>query len=404
MSSHNTLASASPAVGPCSGGGRLGATRDPPRCRRRSHGARRGSRRNGGRPGRLPGPPDFGPNVLVFDPSMPTSRIQAQVDAISARQIDNEMGTERYALLFKPGTYGTASPPDLPGRLLHGGGRPRREPDRRHHQRSCRRLQSLPAGAHRAHPEATYCVALNNFWRSLSNLTMNVTHAANMTDCRKTGNFWAASQASPMRRVNVNGNLTLMDYCTDGPQWASADSWPLEDRQRGQRLPAAVPGPQHKAGPGRTAAGTRCSRACRRSGPTNFGQTITDPGTGKPTQDYHPAHYSGEPGEALSVRGFRRPVPGLRASRPDQLLGYDLADRPYSRCVHSGLGVLPGEADRFGADHQHPARPGQEDLILTPGVYDIEQTITINRADAIVLGLGLATLDGRERRGATHGG
>ena len=63
------------------------------------------------------------------------------------------------------------------------------------------------------------CFALNSFWRSLSNLTVNV--SGGTTDCRKTGMFWAASQASPMRRVNINGNLTLMDYCTNGPQWAS---------------------------------------------------------------------------------------------------------------------------------------------------------------------------------------
>ena len=48
--------------------------------------------------------PDLGPNVTVFDPSMPTSEIQATVDALYAQQVDNEMGSQRYALLFKPGT------------------------------------------------------------------------------------------------------------------------------------------------------------------------------------------------------------------------------------------------------------------------------------------------------------
>jgi hypothetical protein len=37
--------------------------------------------------------PALGPNVLVFDPSMPVGQIQATVDAIRARQVDNEMGT-----------------------------------------------------------------------------------------------------------------------------------------------------------------------------------------------------------------------------------------------------------------------------------------------------------------------
>ena len=45
-----------------------------------------------------PGKPDFGPNVIIFDPSMPTSQIQATVDAIATQQVDNEMGTQRYAL------------------------------------------------------------------------------------------------------------------------------------------------------------------------------------------------------------------------------------------------------------------------------------------------------------------
>src|ERR1700693_6381167 len=54
---------------------------------------------------------DLGPNVLVFNPSMSTSEIQAKVDAIAAQQVSNEFGTQRYALLFEPGTYGTTANP-----------------------------------------------------------------------------------------------------------------------------------------------------------------------------------------------------------------------------------------------------------------------------------------------------
>ena len=57
------------------------------------------------------GRPDFGPNVVIFDPSMPTSQIQATVDSIANQQVSNQFGTQRYALLFKPGTYGTAADP-----------------------------------------------------------------------------------------------------------------------------------------------------------------------------------------------------------------------------------------------------------------------------------------------------
>ena len=43
------------------------------------------------------GQPDFGPNVLIFDPSMPTSQIQSTVDAIAAQQVPNQFGSQRYA-------------------------------------------------------------------------------------------------------------------------------------------------------------------------------------------------------------------------------------------------------------------------------------------------------------------
>ena len=55
--------------------------------------------------------PDLGSRVVVFDPSMPVAEIKAQADAIHARQVDDEMGTERWSLLFRPGTYGTDAEP-----------------------------------------------------------------------------------------------------------------------------------------------------------------------------------------------------------------------------------------------------------------------------------------------------
>src|SRR5712671_6836509 len=55
--------------------------------------------------------PNFGPNVYVFTPSMPQSQIQATVDSIASQQVSNQFGTQRYALLFEPGTYGSAADP-----------------------------------------------------------------------------------------------------------------------------------------------------------------------------------------------------------------------------------------------------------------------------------------------------
>src|SRR5215471_1392445 len=55
--------------------------------------------------------PNFGPNVYIFNPSMSQSSIQATVDAIANQQVSNQFGTQRIALLFEPGTYGSSTTP-----------------------------------------------------------------------------------------------------------------------------------------------------------------------------------------------------------------------------------------------------------------------------------------------------
>ncbi len=89
-------------------------------------------------------------------------------------------------------------------------------------------------------PEFTGCFALNNFWRGVSNLTINV-NGTGQDGCSASANFWAVSQAVSMRRVEVTGgNLSLMDYCT-GPSFASGGF--IADSKAGaahQRFAAAV--------------------------------------------------------------------------------------------------------------------------------------------------------------------
>ena len=156
------------------------------------------------------GQPNFGSNVYIFNPTMSQSDIQATVDAVASQQVSNQFGTQRYALLFEPGTYGSStnplnfqvgyytavaglglSPNDV---VINGSIYVRNQCD-----------------------SNDSCTALNNFWRSLSNLTINVT-TPNF-GCY-SGEFWAVSQAAPMRRVHINGLTTLMDYCT-APSFAS---------------------------------------------------------------------------------------------------------------------------------------------------------------------------------------
>jgi len=149
-------------------------------------------------------PPPFGPNVVVLTPSMPQSQIQAALDAISTQQVSNQFGSQRYAVLFEPGTYGSAQSP-----LVFQLG-----------------YYTQVADVFNQCRGSGPCDGLNNFWRSLSNLTLNVTLPAkppayapeNVENdgCKNSNDLFGVSQASPVRSVIVNGALILQDYCNRG--------------------------------------------------------------------------------------------------------------------------------------------------------------------------------------------
>jgi hypothetical protein len=133
--------------------------------------------------------PNFGQNVYIFNPSMPLSQIQTTVDSIATQQVSNQFGIQRYALLFEPGTYGSSTNPlnfqvgyytavaglgQSPGDVVINGS----------------------IDVYNQCLGTNNCIALINFWRSLSNLTINV-NTPNF-GCYN-GEFWAVSQAAPMR-------------------------------------------------------------------------------------------------------------------------------------------------------------------------------------------------------------
>ena len=151
----------------------------------------------------------FGPNVCVFNDTMSQATIQTDLNNISTQQTPNQFGTQRYAILFEPGTYGSTTDP-----LVFTVG----------YYTSVAGLGLNPGGVviNGAIDSVNQCIngsctALDNFWRSVSNLTINVTGG---TGCFANREFWAVSQASPMRRVHVNGNVTLFDFCSN-PNYSS---------------------------------------------------------------------------------------------------------------------------------------------------------------------------------------
>ena len=336
---------------------------------------------------------DFGDNVTIFDDTWTTAEVQAKFDEIHALQVSNEMGTERYGLYFLPGTYGSDDEPlqakvgyytevaglgASPGDVQINGtievyNQCFDDPD---------------------NPEFIGCFALNNFWRGLSNLTINV-NTLGQDGCAATANMWAVSQAVSMRRVDVKGgDLTLMDYCTQ-PAYASggyiADSKVSDPSLPGQVL---TNGSQQQWYARNSEVGTWSNAVWNQ---VFSGMDFTDPSSAPMDATYPDPPYT-----VLDETPVSREKPYLYVTGQ----GAYMVRVPSAHRNTSGVtwddGMTPGRSipisDFFIADPSDSAQTINsqlargKNLILTPGVYDVDKSIQVKRADTVVLGMGLATL------------
>ena len=329
----------------------------------------------GAAPARAASP--FGSNVLIFDPTMSTSQIQAAVDAVAAQQVPNQFGTQRYALLFEPGTYGSATDPlnfqvgyytqvaglgSSPGDVVINGSV--------YVRNQC---------------DSNGCIALNNFWRSLSNLTINVT-TPNF-GCY-SGEFWAVSQASPMRRVQVNGFATLMDYCT-GPSFASG-GFIADSSFTGSTV---VNGSQQQW----------LTRNSSLDGWTNGVWNQVFSGVVNAPAQCFPAQAScGGPYTTVAASPVTREAPYLYVDASGGYRVFVPAAQRNTVGTTWAAGPTPGTSISIGkffvarptdsAAAMNRALGTGMNLLLTPGVYHLDRPIAVTRPDSVVLGLGFPTL------------
>ncbi|MBQ1110847.1 discoidin domain-containing protein [Streptomyces sp. 404i] len=309
--------------------------------------------RDGGGP-EIPGGGDLGPNVHVFDPSTPD--IQGKVDAIFEQQEEAQFGSGRHALLFKPGTYN-----DLNAQIgfytqIAGLGL---NPN----DTTFNGDVTVDAGWFNGN-------ATQNFWRSAENLTLNPVSGTNR---------WAVSQAAPFRRMHVKGGLNL---APDGYGWASggyiADS----------KIDGTV-GPYSQQ--------QWYTRDSSVGGWTNAVWNMTFSGVqGAPASSYPNPPYT-----TLDTTPISREKPFLYLDGNEYKV-FVPAKRVNARGVSWDGGAQQGESiplDRFYVVKQgataatiNAALAQGLNLLFTPGVYHIDRTINVNRANTVVLGLGLATI------------
>jgi hypothetical protein len=327
-------------------------------------------------------PPALGPNVIVFDPSMPVAQIQATVDAIHAQQVDDEMGTNRYALLFEPGVYGTAEHPlqMKVGYYTEVAGLGASPSDVTINGKIEVYNRCLDNGG------TSNCVALVNFWRTLSNLTIDI-NAAGQDGCRASANFWAVSQASSMRRVAIRGgNVSLMDYCTAGPQFASggfiADS----------NLPFVINGSQQQWLTRNSTIGGWSNAVWNQvfAGVEGAPDDAGFPDPPYTTLDTTPVSrekpYIFDANGTFSVR-----VPSAHASTRGTTWA---AGTTAGRTVPLRDFFVATPSDSIAKIDAALARG--ENLLLTPGIYDVGRSIAVKRPGTVVLGLGHATLTAQD--------
>src|ERR1700733_9985364 len=132
-----------------------------------------------------PTTPDFGPNVLVFSPTTPAADIQAQIDKVYATQRRNEFGPERNAILFLPGNYTVDVPIGFYTQVLGLGSSPDDV--------------SITGNVH-SDAASRSNNATTTFWRAAENFSIAPTNGVMK---------WAVSQAAPLRRMHVQGDIVL---------------------------------------------------------------------------------------------------------------------------------------------------------------------------------------------------
>jgi hypothetical protein len=303
------------------------------------------------------GAPNFGPNVIIFDTSVSQTTMQNQINSIASTQQNNQFGSQRFAILFKPGTYNVNIPVGYYTQILGLGALPDQV--------------NIPNQVH-SDPTLPNNSALVNFWRGVENFSVTPPGG---------GMQWAVSQAVPFRRMHVrnnnlvlhlNGGFTSGGWISDSiidfdvgsgsqQQWISRNAqWGSWTGHVWNMVFIGIPNNL----PGGTWPGT----------PNTF---------------VNPTPISREkPFLFLNGANYAVYVPALRTN---------------TNGITWGAGQTPGTSipiDQFfiaraGVDTAatiNAALSQGKNLLLTPGIYPLNDTIRINRANTVVLGLGFATL------------
>jgi hypothetical protein len=286
---------------------------------------------------------------------MAASSIQTQLNNVFNTQQSNQFGSQRYALVFKPGTYNVDVNVGFYTQVLGLGNSPDNVT-----------INGL------VHAEADWFQgnATQNFWRSAENLSVTPTGGLNR---------WAVSQAAPFRRMHVRGNMAL-----DDGGWSSG----------GFLADSKIDGQVNSGGQQQWF--TRNSQLGSWAG-SNWNMVFVGV-NGAPSGSSWP----NPPNTVIGTAPVMREKPFLTIDGSGNYGVFVPALTSNTAGTSWAAGAAPGSTisiDQFyiakagdTAATMNAALAGGKNLLITPGVYHLNDSIKVTRANTVVLGLGLATL------------
>ncbi len=303
--------------------------------------------------------PNFGPNVLIFDPTM--TNIQNQITAVYAQQKYNQFGTQRTAMMFKPGVYPNLDLPLGYYTQVIGLGQ---SPD------DATITGDLYSDGVLVNENATV-----NFWRGAENLAVVPTNSGNYV-------IWAVSQGTSFRRMHVHGEVDLANH-TDG-NYASGGF--LADSKVDTTISSIAQQQWLSRNDvfGNWSGGVwnmvfvGVSNPPAGTWPAKVYTTITN----TPLIAEKPYLY-------LDTNGnYAVMVPALETNS----LGTTWASGPTPGTSIPISQFYVASPDTDTAASINAALNSGLNLILTPGVYQLTGSLLVTRPDTIILGLGYPTL------------
>jgi hypothetical protein len=297
---------------------------------------------------------EFGKNVFLFNPQMDMKEIQVLFDTIFKWQTGkgSEFSKNRFAFLFQPGKYKLdiklgyymqvlglgKSPEDV---VIEGA------------------VRSLTRGGS----------VLINFWRGAENLSIIPVD---------TANTWGVSQASPLRRIHVKGNLNLFDkgYASGG---FLADS----------KIDGVInSGPQQQW----FSRNTEMGKWIGSNWNMMFVGVVNPPEGNWPDKPYTVIKETPvireKPYFIYEKTSFELKVPILKK----QTIGTTWEDNTDDEKTLNLSSFYIVKAGSDNSETINAALKKGKNLIFTPGIYSLEKSLKVTKPGTLILGIGMPSL------------